>query len=98
MEGQGRAESGLQATCLMPPNVKLEVYFLVLSLYRAEHLPRYDDRYKGQEIDAYVRVAFNGFAVRTKIIRNTSPRWGEEFWLVSHLLLEPLWTANLLYS
>lgn len=54
----------MDSLCLMPPSIKQEVHFLVLSVYRAEGLPRMDERMLGglvkPGIDAYVQVEVSG--------------------------------------
>ena len=50
---------GVGDLCLLPPSVKREVHFLVLTIYAAEGMPKMDDRVLGitkAGIDAFVEV------------------------------------------
>lgn len=57
----GEASGGSTASmCLMPPSLTREVHFLVVSVFRAEGMPRMDDSHLGglvsAGIDPFVRV------------------------------------------
>ena len=62
---------------LMPPSVRQEVFFLVVSLCRAEGL----SRESGGAPKACARLSFNGHTVQTLPIHSHSPAWQTEFWL-----------------
>jgi hypothetical protein len=57
---------GIGDLCLMPPSVKREVHFLVLSVFGAEGMPRMDDKaafgFVKAGIDAFVEVKVRGWA------------------------------------
>ena len=64
-DGTG-AGGGIGDLCLMPPSVKREVHFLVLSVFGAEGMPRMDDKAAfglvKAGIDAFVEVKVRGWA------------------------------------
>ncbi len=64
---------GMADMCLMPPSVKREVHFLVLSIFAAEGLPALDDR----ELGGLVKAGIDAFVVvkvRTVHARDESVR------------------------
>jgi hypothetical protein len=58
--GKGGSSGGIASLCLMPPSIKRELHFLVVSVYRADGLPAMDTKQLGgllkSGIDAFVQV------------------------------------------
>ncbi|OQR94660.1 hypothetical protein THRCLA_08129 [Thraustotheca clavata] len=89
---------------IVPPSIKQDVKFLVLTVHVGEHLPPMDSLFKGlhQGIDAYIECSLgNGSALRTRVKSVTGPRhvlnpaFNDELWLV---LREPSLTNKITIS
>lgn len=78
---------GLDALLMMPPALKRELNFLVLTVYRAEGLPAMDEGLLKGGIDAFVQASFAGNPpLRTKWITakgkgDLAVKWNEQMWL-----------------
>ena len=76
------ADEGKDAEILLPPQISLKPYQLVISLLRAEGLPQLDDF---GTIDAYCEASFGGARVKSSIVKADKVRysasWYEELYL-----------------
>lgn len=86
-EGGGQALGG-QHGLLLPPAMKRELVFLRIGIHRASHLPALDSptfgmgkRKLGSAIDAYVKIRFQGYKAKTRVVQSQNPEWYVEFWI-----------------
>ena len=79
-------EDGMAAMCLMPPTLKLELEFLVVTVYIAEDLPAMDTGLMGTGTDAFIQVDFGGNPpCKTSVVTEKGalvhPFFEEELWI-----------------
>ena len=82
----GGEDGDMGAMCLMPPTLKLELEFLVVTVYIAEDLPAMDTGLMGTGTDAFVQVDFAGNPpCKTSVVTETGalvhPFFEEELWV-----------------